>query len=180
LDPKKIFACTFNDITPKGHRAAFDKPRQVDQIWLCTEARRVLDRIVGTDFSDSCGQVRRGLSAGRVQTVALRLIVERDWQSGALCHRNTGPFTRCWMPGSRRFEPSCSTKGGGNEVKTRKPRTKFLPPSAKPSGRLESVRAEEKKRKPRRRRYNFQNCKQLPTIVSLHGEAHDVSRSKNL
>jgi DNA topoisomerase I len=79
-DPKKIFRVTFNEITPKAIRAAFDQPRQVDTNLVdAQQARRVLDRIVGYKISPLLwDKVRRGLSAGRVQTVALRLIVERE------------------------------------------------------------------------------------------------------
>src|SRR4029077_12055796 len=80
IDPKKIFRVTFNEITPKAIRAAFDKPRQVDSNLVdAQQARRVLDRIVGYKISPLLwDKVRRGLSAGRVQTVALRLIDERE------------------------------------------------------------------------------------------------------
>src|SRR4029077_19871235 len=80
IDPKKIFRVTFNEITPKAIRAAFEKPRQVDaQLVDAQQARRVLDRIVGYKISPLLwDKVRRGLSAGRVQTVAVRLIVERE------------------------------------------------------------------------------------------------------
>ncbi|HEY0566387.1 MAG TPA: type I DNA topoisomerase [Terriglobales bacterium] len=71
---------TFNEITPKAVRAAFETPRDID--WNLVDAqqtRRVLDRIVGYQISPLLwDKVRRGLSAGRVQTVALRLIVERE------------------------------------------------------------------------------------------------------
>ncbi|HME12955.1 MAG TPA: type I DNA topoisomerase [Candidatus Acidoferrum sp.] len=79
-DAKKIFRVTFNEITPKAIRAAFDHPRQVDENLVdAQQARRVLDRIVGYKISPLLwDKVRRGLSAGRVQTVALRLIVERE------------------------------------------------------------------------------------------------------
>ncbi len=80
VDSKKIFRVTFNEITPKAIRAAFEKPRQVDTNLVdAQQARRVLDRIVGYKVSPLLwNKVRRGLSAGRVQTVALRLIVERE------------------------------------------------------------------------------------------------------
>jgi len=79
-DPKKIFRVTFNEITPKAIRAAFDHPRAVDTNLVdAQQARRVLDRLVGYKISPLLwNKVRRGLSAGRVQTVALRLIVERE------------------------------------------------------------------------------------------------------
>ncbi len=80
VDPKKIFRVTFNEITPKAIRAAFEKPGQVDTNLVdAQQARRVLDRLVGYKISPLLwDKVRRGLSAGRVQTVALRLIVERE------------------------------------------------------------------------------------------------------
>jgi DNA topoisomerase I len=75
-----IFRVTFNEITPKAVRAAFDHARQVDRNLVdAQQTRRVLDRIVGYQISPLLwDKVRRGLSAGRVQTVALRLIVERE------------------------------------------------------------------------------------------------------
>jgi DNA topoisomerase I len=79
-DAKKIFRVTFNEITPKAIRAAFEHPRAVNTSLVdAQQARRVLDRIVGYKVSPLLwDKVRRGLSAGRVQTVALRLIVERE------------------------------------------------------------------------------------------------------
>jgi DNA topoisomerase-1 len=75
-----IFRVTFNEITPKAVRAAFEHARQVDRNLVdAQQTRRVLDRIVGYQISPLLwDKVRRGLSAGRVQTVALRLIVERE------------------------------------------------------------------------------------------------------
>ncbi len=77
---KKIFRVMFNEITPKAIRAAFDVAGQVDEHLVdAQQARRVLDRIVGYKISPLLwDKVRRGLSAGRVQTVALRLIAERE------------------------------------------------------------------------------------------------------
>jgi DNA topoisomerase-1 len=77
---KKIFRVLFNEITPRAIRAAFEKPGQVDTHLVdAQQARRVLDRLVGYKISPLLwDKVRRGLSAGRVQTVALRLIVERE------------------------------------------------------------------------------------------------------
>src|SRR5271154_3342196 len=76
----KIFRVMFNEITPKAIRAAFDHPSQVNENLVdAQQARRVLDRLVGfKGFPLLWDKVRRGLSAGRVQTVALRLIVERE------------------------------------------------------------------------------------------------------
>ncbi len=79
-DRKKIFRVMFNEITAKAIKAAFEKPGQVDANLVdAQQARRVLDRLVGYKISPLLwDKVRRGLSAGRVQTVALRLIVDRE------------------------------------------------------------------------------------------------------
>jgi DNA topoisomerase-1 len=76
----KIFRVMFNEITAKAIKAAFEKPGKVDSNLVdAQQARRVLDRLVGYKISPLLwDKVRRGLSAGRVQTVALRLIVERE------------------------------------------------------------------------------------------------------
>jgi len=79
-DQKKIFRVLFHEITPKAIKAAFEQAGQVNSSLVdAQQARRVLDRLVGYKISPLLwDKVRRGLSAGRVQTVALRLIVERE------------------------------------------------------------------------------------------------------
>src|SRR5512135_1261091 len=76
----RIYRVMFNEITKKAIEKAFEKPGQVDvNLVDAQQARRVLDRLVGYKISPLLwDKVRRGLSAGRVQTVALRLIVERE------------------------------------------------------------------------------------------------------
>jgi len=76
----RIQRVTFNEITQRAVREAFEHPRKIDRNLVeAQQARRVLDRLVGYQVSPLLwDKVRRGLSAGRVQTVALRLIVERE------------------------------------------------------------------------------------------------------
>src|SRR5579864_9165351 len=76
----EFFRVMFNEITSRGIKKAFETPGQVDiHLVEAQQARRVLDRLVGYQVSPLLwDKVRRGLSAGRVQTVALRLIVERE------------------------------------------------------------------------------------------------------
>jgi len=76
----KIFRVMFNEITKKAVQKAFETPTQVNTHLVdAQQARRVLDRLVGYKISPLLwDKVRRGLSAGRVQTVALRVIVERE------------------------------------------------------------------------------------------------------
>ncbi|MBD3425762.1 MAG: type I DNA topoisomerase [Candidatus Omnitrophica bacterium] len=75
-----IHRVSFEEITEKAVKAAFNTPREIDMNKVnAQQARRMLDRIVGYSLSPLLwGKVTRGLSAGRVQSVAVRLIVERE------------------------------------------------------------------------------------------------------
>ena len=79
-DAVRIRRVTFNEITQRAVKEAFEHPRDIDRNLVdAQQARRVLDRLVGYQVSPLLwDKVRRGISAGRVQTVALRLIVERE------------------------------------------------------------------------------------------------------
>src|ERR1700680_2945452 len=86
---KNIFRVMFNEITPKAIKAAFEHPGEINTNLVdAQQARRVLDRLVGYKISPLLwDKVRRGLSAGRVQTVALRLIVDREREIRAFIKR---------------------------------------------------------------------------------------------
>jgi len=77
---KKIRRLMFNEITKKGILAALDQPTTINkQMVDAQQARRVLDRLVGYKISPILwDKVRRGLSAGRVQSVALKLVCDRE------------------------------------------------------------------------------------------------------
>src|SRR5580765_1156009 len=77
---KKIRRLMFNEITKKGVLSALDHPTTIDKKMVdAQQARRVLDRLVGYKISPLLWEkVRRGLSAGRVQSVTLRMVVERE------------------------------------------------------------------------------------------------------
>jgi DNA topoisomerase-1 len=80
LDPKKTKRIVFHEITKTAIEHAIDTPRTVDlKLVDAQQARRVLDRLVGYELSPVLWKkVRTGLSAGRVQSVAVRLIVDRE------------------------------------------------------------------------------------------------------
>ena len=80
LDEDNTYRIVFNEITKKAVQDAIQKPRNINKdLVFAQQARRVLDRIVGFQLSPLLWRkVKRGLSAGRVQSVAVRLIVERE------------------------------------------------------------------------------------------------------
>lgn len=80
LDLSKANRVTFNEITKTGVKNGMANPRRVDlDLVNAQQARRILDRLVGYKLSPFVSQkIRRGLSAGRVQSVAVRMIVDRE------------------------------------------------------------------------------------------------------
>ena len=80
LDLKQANRVTFNEITKSGVQGGMAHPRKVDiDLVNAQQARRILDRLVGYKLSPFVSQkIRRGLSAGRVQSVAVRLIADRE------------------------------------------------------------------------------------------------------
>ena len=80
LDLKDHNRVTFNEITKTGVKNGMADPRAIDiDLVNAQQARRILDRLIGYKLSPFVSQkIRRGLSAGRVQSVALRLVVDRE------------------------------------------------------------------------------------------------------
>jgi DNA topoisomerase-1 len=152
IDPKKIFRVSFNEITPKAIRAAFEKPRQVDaQLVDAQQARRVLDRIVGYKVSPLLwDKVRRGLSAGRVQTVALRLIVEREQEIRAFVPQEYWTIHAMLEAGEPPvFEAKLSKyKGEDIEVKDQATADRVVAAVEKAKWQVENVALKEKRRNP--------------------------------
>ena len=80
LEGKKVYRISFNEITKSAVKASLKNARDIDMDLVdAQQARRVLDRIVGYKISPVLwAKVKRGLSAGRVQSVALRIIADRE------------------------------------------------------------------------------------------------------
>ena len=150
---EKTCRVTFNEITQKVVKESIANPRDIDQDLVdAQQARRVLDRIVGYQLSPLLWKkIRRGLSAGRVQSVATRLAVEREeeirafvpkeyWSITADLARiapNLGQFKAEFYGREKRMELS-----GGDEVKTVTDAVKDAPFTVK------SVKRQDKNRSP--------------------------------
>ena len=121
LDEKKARRVTFNEITRKVVTDSIAKPRDIDQDLVdAQQARRLLDRIVGYQISPLMWKkIRRGLSAGRVQSVAARMVDDRDreieefqpkeyWTLDALLKNEAGSaFTvRYHGKNGKKYEPA--------------------------------------------------------------------------
>src|SRR5258706_8730622 len=116
---RKFHRLTFNEITKKAVNEALDHPRAIDVKMVAAQrARRVLDRLVGYKISPLLwDKVRRGLSAGRVQSVALKLICDREREIGQFVPVEYWHlFARLAGPEPPEFEAKLHKKSGENIV----------------------------------------------------------------
>jgi DNA topoisomerase I len=154
LDGNKaeVFRVLFNEITPKAIRAAVENPGRINKhVVDAQQARRILDRLVGYQISPLLwDKVRRGISAGRVQTVALRMIVEREREIAAFIPEEYWSITaklEAQQPpqfGARLVK----IKGKTAEVKSQSEADFILQAVKKSDFIVESVTTKEKKRNP--------------------------------
>lgn len=134
IPDSRVKRVIFNAITKSEIQKAFAKPNKIDIDRVnAQQARRILDRIVGYEISPLLWRkVARGLSAGRVQSVAVRLVVEREreieafipaeyWKIGAIFTRDTGP--KCAELSAKWLEFLSNT---GNGERTKVEREKWL------------------------------------------------------
>ena len=137
LDLNEQNRVTFNEITKSGIEAGMKHPRAINQDLVdAQQARRILDRLVGYRISPFVSQkIRRGLSAGRVQSVALRLIVDREKKIRDFKPEEYWSIDAKFSPpGSRRVFPAALTadEKGKVEIKDKETSDKYL-------GRLENA-----------------------------------------
>ena len=108
LDPKAKNRVVFNEITKDAVKNAFVDPREIDMNLVdAQQARRVLDRIVGYSISPILWKkVKKGLSAGRVQSVALKLIIDRENEIKAFKPEEYWTIDGAFKKGTRKFNAS--------------------------------------------------------------------------
>lgn len=112
LDPAKTKRIVFHEITKTAIDAAIKKPRTVDLALVdAQQARRVLDRLVGYELSPVLWKkVRTGLSAGRVQSVAVRVIVEREREIKDFSSQSSFKVTASFLADSHELPAELSAK----------------------------------------------------------------------
>ena len=128
LPEDKTFRVTFNEITRKVVTESIRQPRDIDQDLVdAQQARRILDRIVGYELSPLLWKkIRRGLSAGRVQSVAMRLVADREkeiadfvpqeyWTLDALLQNDQGARFKAHYYGrcGKKYEPTSQQEVDG-------------------------------------------------------------------
>ena len=128
LPEDKTFRVTFNEITRKVVTESIRQPRDIDQDLVdAQQARRILDRIVGYELSPLLWKkIRRGLSAGRVQSVAMRLVADREkeiadfvpqeyWTLDALLQNDQGARFKAhyYGRGGKKYEPTSQQEVDG-------------------------------------------------------------------
>jgi DNA topoisomerase-1 len=115
LNPKvPISRIVFHEITPEAIRAALASPRQIDEdLVRAQETRRILDRLVGYTVSPLLWKkIKTGLSAGRVQSVAVRLLVQRERERRAFRSGTYWDLKATLLRGITPFSAVLATVGG--------------------------------------------------------------------
>ncbi|MBP6858863.1 MAG: type I DNA topoisomerase [Candidatus Pacebacteria bacterium] len=147
IPASKIKRITFHEITKEAIEEALKHPREIDQnLRQAQEARRVLDRIVGYDLSGIIWKkVRYGLSAGRVQSPALRIIVEREREILAFIPETYWAITGQYKtPKGELLNLTCS-----KEPRDKKEVDDILAKAKKEPWKIVDVEESEQKRSPR-------------------------------
>ncbi|MBI4040365.1 MAG: type I DNA topoisomerase [Deltaproteobacteria bacterium] len=111
---KNVHRVLFNEITKKAVLAAIEKPQKLDlDKYHAQQARRILDRLVGYKISPLLwDKVRRGLSAGRVQSVALRIVVDREREIEKFKSEEYWTLLATFLKDAKTFEAKLSQVDG--------------------------------------------------------------------
>ena len=118
IDPKEPNRVTFDEITKKGVKEGMSHPRPIDEdLFNAQQARRVLDRLVGYKLSPFLWRkIRRGLSAGRVQSVAVRLIDDREKEIEAFVPEEYWNVDATLSASGKKFTARLSSDASGKKL----------------------------------------------------------------
>jgi len=153
LNDKDVKRITFNEITKNAVKDSFKHPRDIDMNLVnAQQARRVLDRLVGYNISPLLwAKVKRGLSAGRVQSVALRLIADREAKIDAFIPEEYYTLEALLNRKGHTTEFSVSFYGdtsGKKEISDKETLDKIRTEAEKGNFKVESVTRTRRERKP--------------------------------
>ncbi|MBR4451236.1 MAG: type I DNA topoisomerase, partial [Clostridia bacterium] len=152
LDLNKANRVTFNEITKSGIKTGMANPRKVDMDLVnAQQARRILDRLVGYTLSPFVSQkIKPRLSAGRVQSVALRLIVDREEEIGKFIPEEYWSIEAKLATGSKKqFKATLdSDEKGKVKLKNEKDAKAYVARLENSDFEVESVKKGSKKQKP--------------------------------
>ena len=153
ISPESLCRVTFNEITKKAVQESIKKPRQIDKnLFDAQQARRVLDRIVGYKISPVLWKkVKKGLSAGRVQSVVVKLIVDREDEIEAFIPEEYwNIYANLLADGAKRtFEAKLTGKYGKKiELKNKEQVDEILSDLQKSDFIVKDIKKGQKKRNP--------------------------------
>ena len=152
LEDKDIYRITFNEITKNAVKASLKEPREINMNLVdAQQSRRILDRIVGYEISPVLwAKVKRGLSAGRVQSVALRIICDREDEINSFIPEEYWTLeAKLNVSGEKKpvIARFYGDESGKIDIKNEAEMNKILSDLKKSSYKLESVKQGEKIKK---------------------------------
>ena len=151
LDPKKTKRIVFHEITKPAIQSAVQNPRTVDMNLVnAQQARRVLDRIVGFELSPVLWRkisMRNNLSAGRVQSVAVRLIAEREREINAFAVQSNLKL-EAWFTAKDGNDKNISFKAEGGKYNSAEDAEKFLQSCIGANYKVSDIQIKPAKRSP--------------------------------
>lgn len=152
LEDKDIYRITFNEITKNAVKVSLKDARKIDMNLVdAQQSRRILDRIVGYSISPILwAKIKRGLSAGRVQSVALRIICDREDEINAFIPEEYWTMEAAFdVKGEKKplIAKFYGDKDGKIDIKTQEQMEKILEAVKKAEPEIESVKKSEKTKK---------------------------------
>lgn len=190
IEPNSKCRVVFNEITKQAIKAAFKTPRTIDMDLVnAQQARRILDRLVGYNISPLLWKkVKKGLSAGRVQSVAVKLVIDRENEIKAFVPEEYWSITASLEKGKQAFEAKFYGVNGKKEELNKEEDVNVILKKMKGAPFVvKSVQKKERKRNPVQpfitsslqqeaaRKLNFKAAKTMMIAQQLY-EGVDIGR----